>query len=564
MSATTLRRWALLLLLGTGSLAAAEHPPADAIASAHGLATEAGREIFARGGNAFDAAVAVSAALSVVEPESSGLGGGGFVLLHRASDGKDVFIDAREAAPAAATRDMYLDAKGEPDRKRSVTGPLSAAIPGLPAALVHLAQNYGRLPLKDSLAPAIRLAEKGFVVSDKTAFMLGFRKDALSPAAAKLYLPKGQPVQAGDRVRNPDIARVLRALARDGHAGFYKGKVAATLVEQVRRDGGIWSLEDLASYQVIERDPIRFRYGQYEIVTAPPPSSGGVALSAMFHMLAGYDWAALTPVQRQHLKIEVMRRAYRDRAIYLGDPDFVKIPLEMLQSPYYAAGLRASIRLDRRTPSEALPGISADENGVDTTHFSVIDREGNRVGLTQSVNLPFGSAYMAPGTGLMLNDHMDDFSVKPGVPNAYGLVGEDANAIAGGKRPLSSMTPTFLVGPERVAVLGTPGGSRIITMVFGALLALVDGASAEAAVAAPRLHHQYLPDTVSLEPGALDAALKAGLEALGHPLSQNERPWGNMQMVLWDRVHNRVEAASDPRWKPGKAFVGDAGGIQYR
>lgn len=559
---------ALALLLGGLWTAAlwADVPKAAGIASQNKQATAAGFAVLEQGGNAFDAAVAVSAALGVVEPESSGLGGGGFFLLHRASDGKTVFIDAREAAPLAATRDMYLDAAGNPDRSRSVNGGLAAGIPGLPAGMVLVAERYGKLPLKQSLAPAIRLARKGFVWSAKNSAMIGFRAEQLSksPAAAKLFLRSGKPPAVGDTLRNPDIARVLERLAEQGHQGFYAGATAKSLVKGVRAAGGIWTEADLSRYQAVEREPLRFEYRGQQILTAPPPSSGGVALVELFQILSGYPLTDFDRVARLHVEIEAMRRVYRDRAIYLGDPDFVQMPLDMLLSPYYAAGLRASIHTGKATPSNALPGISATQEGNDTSHFSIIDADGNVATVTQSVNLPFGAAIVAPGTGFVLNNEMDDFSVKPGVPNAFGLIGEDANAIEPGKRPLSSMTPTILLGDERVAAIGSPGGSRIITMVFQGLSMILDGSSAADAVAAPRIHHQYQPDSVSSEPGALSAEEIAALTARGFTLTPAERPWGNLQIVVWDKRDGSVQAASDPRWKEVSGGESRDRGMIYR
>ena len=559
---------ALALLLGGLWTAAlwADVPKAAGIASQNKQATAAGFAVLEQGGNAFDAAVAVSAALGVVEPESSGLGGGGFFLLHRASDGKTVFIDAREAAPLAATRDMYLDAAGNPDRSRSVNGGLAAGIPGLPAGMVLVAERYGKLPLKQSLAPAIRLAREGFVWSAKNSAMIGFRAEQLSksPAAAKLFLRSGKPPAVGDTLRNPDIARVLERLAEQGHQGFYAGATAKSLVKGVRAAGGIWTEADLSRYQAVEREPLHFEYRGQQVLTSPPPSSGGVALVELFQILSGYPLADFDRVARKHVEIEAMRRVYRDRAIYLGDPDFVQMPLDMLLSPYYAAGLRASIHTGKATPSKALPGISATQEGNDTSHFSIIDTDGNVAAVTQSVNLPFGAAIVAPGTGFVLNNEMDDFSVKPGVPNAFGLIGEDANAIEPGKRPLSSMTPTILLGDERVAAIGSPGGSRIITMVFQGLSMILDGSSAADAVAAPRIHHQYQPDSVSSEPGALSAEEIAALTARGFTLTPSERPWGNLQIVVWDKRDGSVQAASDPRWKEVSGGESRDRGMIYR
>lgn len=527
------------------------HPDSAAIASANAQATDAGLEVLRRGGNAFDAAVAVSAALGLVEPESSGLGGGGFFLLRRASDGKVVFVDGRERAPLAATRDMFLDpATGEPKPLQTVDGPLAAAIPGLPAALVHVSKNYGRVSLADALAPTIRMAERGWRFGEKNAAMMGWRKAVLAADAgsAALFLKDGETPEQGARMRNPDYARVLRLLAEKGHDGFYAGDIATRLVEGVRAAGGIWTQEDLAAYRVVEREPLVFRHGVRTVITAPPPSSGGVALAQTLQMLDGFDWSKQGEIQQLHLRIEAMRRAYRDRAIFLGDPDFVEVPVALLTNPAYAAGLRASINPARATPSDMLPGITKTER-PDTTHFSIIDAEGNLAAVTQTVNLPYGNAMVIPGTGFLLNNEMDDFSIKPGVPNAFGLVGDDANAIEPGKRPLSSMTPTMVIDADRIAVLGTPGGSRIISMVIQGVLSLDSGATALQAAAQPRVHHQYLPDEVSIEPGALSDETRAGLEALGHTIKVEARTWGNMQVVLWHRADGRIEAGADPRWK---------------
>ncbi|MEO8445655.1 MAG: gamma-glutamyltransferase [Gammaproteobacteria bacterium] len=526
-------------------------PAAQAgIATAHPLATRAGEEILAAGGNAFDAAVAISAALAVVEPFASGLGGGAFWLLHEAKNGRQVFVDAREVAPGAANHDMYLDDKGNPRPDLTLNGPLAAGIPGQPAGLVHLARRYGRLPLAKSLAPAIRYAEDGVEVTRGMELGLRFRLATVrkSPALAALYLPGGKPVVAGDLLRNPDLARTLRQLAANGHDGFYRGPVARQLVDGVRAGGGIWTLDDLARYSVIEREPIRSRYRGMTIVSAPPPSAGGVALANILNILAGYDLPRLAPVDREHLTIEAMRRAYRDRAIYLGDPAFVTMPLTRLLSPFYADGQRISILPDRATPSTALSGIlPAPAAGTNTTHFSVLDRAGNRVAGTLSINTWFGAAFMPPGTGVILNNEMDDFSVKTGVPNGFELIGSEANSIAPGKRMLSSMSPTFLESDRGVAILGTPGGSRIISMVLLASLAWSDGADATQMVALKRYHHQYFPDVVAYEAGAFTPDEKAGLEAKGHKLELSERSYGNMQVVTWDRATGRVAAASDPR-----------------
>ena len=537
----------LLPLLATAS--PATHPPKAAIASAHPLATSAGREVMAAGGNAFDAAIAVAATLAVVEPYSSGIGGGGFFLLHRARDGKNLMIDARETAPGAATREMYLDAEGKVIPGLSLDGARAAAIPGLPAGLAELAAHEARLPLARNLAPAIRLARDGFAVTPKYLVMAKVREGALrkDKTSAQLFLGGDALPEVGQVLRQPDLARTLEALAEHGRDGFYRGEVATRLVEGVRGAGGLWTLEDLAGYRVAYRQPLVGTYRGIRVVSAPPPSSGGVALIETLNMLVHYDLGQLERVQRTHVVVEAMRRAYRDRAEYLGDPDFVKVPVWKLIDPRWAAYTGMDIHLDRATPSRALKPIAPPPQGDHTTHFSVLDQQGNRVAATLSINYPFGAAFTPPGTGVLLNDEMDDFSAKPYTPNGYGLVGTEANAIAPHKRPLSSMTPTFLEHQDRVAILGTPGGSRIISMVLLGVLAFEDGLPVSAWVATPRFHHQYLPDEIQHEASAFDDATRAGLSALGHTLKQVDRDYGNMQAILWRRDEAEVSAASDPR-----------------
>ncbi len=538
----------LLLLLPSLLLAAPPAPAKHAVASAHPLATEAGLQILAAGGNAFDAAVAVSAALAVVEPYSSGIGGGGFWLLHR-KDGHEIMIDGRESAPARAHRDMYLDNKGEIIPGLSMDGPLAAGIPGEPAALVHIASNYGRLPLRQSLAPAIHLAREGFNVTPHYRRMAEWRRDALTrfPEAAAIFLSDGSVPPLGQRIRQPRLAETLQALAKEGHDGFYRGHIARAMVKSVQQAGGIWTMEDLANYQVIERQPVQGRYGDHIITTVPPPSSGGVALITMLNMLQLLGYADAQEPARTHLLTEVMRRAYRDRAQYLGDSDFVPVPVARLTSGAHARKLAATIDPQRASPSSSLPGYGAPEGGSDTTHLSILDREGNYVAATLSINYPFGSGFVAGSTGVLLNDEMDDFSAKPGVPNAYGLVGAEANAIAPGKRMLSSMSPSFVRGPNGVAILGTPGGSRIITMVLLGMLEFFEGQGVEQWVSRSRIHHQFLPDTLFYEADALTASQRTVLQKRGHQLKQAEQRWGNMQAIHWMTSTGHVRAASDPR-----------------
>lgn len=535
----------------------ATHPPGAAIASAHALSTQAGLDIIRAGGNAFDAAIAVSSTLAVVEPISSGLGGGGFFLLHDASSGRDVFLDARETAPAAATPAAYLDENGELNRDRATNGPWSAGIPGLPAGLVHLAQHYGKLPLKISLAPAIRIAREGFPIYARLEKGYASRRAVMERyrGTRAVFLADGTPPMVGEILKQPDLARTLELLADKGYAGFYRGDIARKLLAAVKEEGGVWTGEELAGYKIREREPIRLKYRGWDITTAPPPSSGGVALAQILQILEGWDLSKLDSAHRVHVIAEAMRRAYRDRTIYLGDPDFVKVPVARLASADYAAGLRASIHPDKATPSALLSGQPAPLEDDETTHFSIIDSQGNRVAATQTVNLLYGSGMVAPGTGVMLNNEMDDFALKPGTPNAFGVMGFAANAPKPGKRMLSSMTPSFIESDTQLAVIGAPGGSRIITQVLLAILGYDAGLNAQQVAALPRFHHQWMPDAISAEAGALDAGTVAALQAMGHAVNAGESTWGNLQTVLWNKQANTLEGGSDPRNPVGRAEV---------
>ncbi|GAA3928926.1 gamma-glutamyltransferase [Luteimonas lutimaris] len=547
--------------------APADHPPGVAVASAHELATEAGLQVLREGGNAFDAAVAVSSTLSVVEPISSGLGGGGFFLLHDAKTGKDVFVDARETAPAAATEAAYLLENGEFNRDRAMNGPWSAGIPGLPAALVHLSEQYGKLPLEQSLAPAIRIAKEGFPVYGRMARGYAAKGKVMAryPGTRAVYEPGGKPIAEGDTFRQPDLAHTLELLAQKGHDGFYRGETAQKLIKGVNDEGGEWTADELAGYQVRERAPIVFDYHDWKITTAPPPSSGGIALAEMLQILEPWDLPKLDQAHRVHLVVEAMRRAYRDRTFYLGDPDFVKIPQRTLTSADYAAGLRATINPDKATPSDMLSGQQTPLEDDETTHFSIIDADGNRVAATQTVNLLFGSGLIPPGTGVLLNDEMDDFALKPGTPNAFGVMGYDANAPKPGKRMLSSMTPTFMESADKVAVLGTPGGTRIITMVLLGIMGYDDGLSAQDVAALPRYHHQWMPDVVEAEPGTFAPDTVVALRKMGHTIEMPEdepgdggrssHVWGNLQTVEWDRATDKLSGGTDPRNPVGAAKV---------
>ena len=549
----------------------AAHPDGAAIASGHSLATQAGMEILGKGGNAFDAAVAVSSTLAVVEPISSGLGGGGFFLLHDAKTGKDLMLDARETSPESATPEQFLDKNGNLDRDRSVNGPWSAGIPGLPAALVKLAREHGKLPLGDSLAPAIRVATDGFPVYARMARGYASRREVMDryPGTREVYLRNGKPIAEGDIFKQPELAHTLQLLAANGFDGFYRGETGRKLLAGVKQAGGRWTAEELAGYTVKTREPIVFNYRGWKITTASPPSSGGIALASMLQILEPWDLNKMDQAHSTHLVVEAMRRAYRDRTFFLGDPDFVDIPQKVLTSRDYAQGLRATIHPEKATPSDLLSGNPTPLEDDETTHFSIIDSEGNRVGGTQTVNLLYGSGLIPAGTGVLLNNEMDDFALKPGTPNAFGVMGYAANAPAKGKRMLSSMTPTFMENDDKVVVIGTPGGSRIITMVLLGILGYDAGLDAQQVAALPRYHHQWLPDEISAETGAFSPEVAKQLQAMGHKVELpgdsaeggrgSSHVWGNLQTVEWDRRSNVLSGGSDPRNPVGSAEVRKSG-----
>lgn len=544
-----LRKLLLSTLLLGASLLAQATPNQAAIATAHPAATAAAEKTLAAGGNAFDAAVAASAALAVVEPYGSGLGGGGFFLLRSAGETPRYdFLDARERAPLEAKADMYVR-DGQVKRELSLDGALAAAIPGLPAALVELAEHHGRLPLKTSLAPAIALARDGFAVDrvyrERATWRLAALRD--NAESAQRFLDQGQVPAEGYLLRQPELADTLQALAEHGRAGFYLGPMAERLVSEVRRAGGIWTLDDLREYRTARRTPLRFPLEDgRELISAPPPSAGGVALAQSLAILEQLPWREAAPVQRVHYVVEALRRAYRDRAL-LGDPDFVKNPLDEMLSPGHLAVLAGSIDPLQATPSSSLPPAGSWHEGDHTTHFAVLDSEGNAVAATLSVNLPFGAAFTVPGTGVLLNDEMDDFAADLQGANAYGLAGSQANAIAAGKRPLSSMSPSFIESSDEFAAFGTPGGSRIPSMVLLSMLEYLNDQPIERWPAVARYHHQFLPDVIEHEPDTFSEAQITELRKRGYELKRLDRQYGNQQVLLWDKASGEVQAASDPR-----------------
>ncbi|HEX5212976.1 MAG TPA: gamma-glutamyltransferase [Pseudolabrys sp.] len=508
-------------------------PPATAIFAHNGMvvvqegrAARIGVEILDRGGNAVDAAVAVGFAMAVTYPRAGNLGGGGFMVIHLAK-GVDTTIDYRETAPAAATPTMFLDDKGNPDPAKSRDSGLAIGVPGTVAGLVLAHEKYGsgKLTLADLIAPAIRLAQQGFPVEDDIADSLPKARERLArwSSSAGIFLNGGEPLHEGDRLLQFDLADTLQAIAHDGPRAFYEGRVAEEIASAVRGAGGIMTADDLKNYRAVERAPLRGSYRGYDIVAMPPPSSGGVALIEMLNMLEGYDLGKLPREEALHDMIEAMKRAYADRAVYLGDPDQVKMPLAGLISKKYAATLRAGI-IDKATPAAAIKaGKPADTEGKNTTHFSVIDRDGNAVSNTTTLNFSYGVGLVADGTGVLLNNELDDFTAKPGTANAYDLIGFAANLPGPGKRPLSSMTPTIVLKDGKpVLITGAPGGSRIITTVLQVIVDVIDfHMPVDQAVGAPRLHNQWQPDQTYVEPGFAPAVLDA-LKARGHVLVPTE------------------------------------------
>lgn len=520
-----------------------------AIATAHPLATQAGKEILHKGGNAFDAAVAISAALAVVEPYGSGIGGGGFWLLHQAENARQVMIDGREMAPSLAHETIYLDKEGSPIPGKSINGPTAAGIPGTIAALDHIARKYGTLPLAELLEPAIRYAEEGFEVTERYQMLVGFRKKVMQEhsATADIFLKNNETPNKGERIVQTDLANTLKLVAHQGGSAFYNGQFAKKMVQQVNRDGGFWKVEDLVNYKVKERKPIVTQYRDMKITSAAPPSSGGIVLAQALGILEHFNLQKMDPVTFKHHVVEAMRRAYRDRAAYLGDADFVDVPVQRLLDKNYLHGLKVTIDSNKASSSAEMGQFDLQQRGKNTTHFSVMDKMGNRVAATLSINLPFGSAYVIPGTGILLNDEMDDFSTKPNAPNSYGLVGDHANLVEPGKRPLSSMSPTFIENENKIAVLGTPGGSRIISMVLLGILDFEKRKLPKSWVSIPRYHHQYLPDQIQYEKNGLTANEIQGLQAMGHLLKEKNRQYGNMQAVMYYKPTKTMLAASDPR-----------------
>jgi gamma-glutamyltranspeptidase / glutathione hydrolase len=540
--------------------------PAQPVVAHHAMvvsqekrATHIGLDVLERGGNAVDAAVAVGFALAVTHPTAGNLGGGGFMLI-RLADGTASAIDYRETAPQAATRDMFLDEKGEYDPSKSRDSGLAVGVPGTVAGLALALTKYGsgKFSLADLVAPAIPLARDGISVEDDLADSLPRAQPRLArfPASARIFLkPDGAAPAQGDVLVQADLARSLEAIAREGPKAFYHGPIAQKIADSVRAAGGILTAQDLRDYRAVERAPLRGTYRGHEIISMPPPASGGVHLIEMLNVLEDFPLAELGKSSPAvlHLMIETMKRAYADRAAFLGDADRVGVPVERLISKQYAAELRKRIDPERATPASEVRAAVSHE-GDNTTHFSVIDRFGNAVANTYTINFGYGLGLVAEGTGILLNNELDDFAAKPGVANAFGLIGGEANAPAPGKRPLSSMTPTIVVKDGKpFLVTGSPGGSRIITTVLQVILGVIDfHENIAEAVAAPRLHEQWLPDVVMVERGFPDETIRA-LGARGHPIV-TLGSWGSANSILI--APDAIFGAADPRTR-GAAAAGN-------
>jgi gamma-glutamyltranspeptidase/glutathione hydrolase len=506
------------------------------VVSDQALATAVGAEILRRGGNAIDAAVAVGYAQAVVNPCCGNLGGGGFMTL-RLTDGRAFFVDFREAAPGRATPTMYLDADGKVLARASLDGWRAVGVPGTVMGLDMALSRFGSMPRRDVMAPAIRLAREGFVLTPADAAILSGSTEAFKsdPAMAAIFLNEDRALAPGEKLVQTDLAATLEAIADGGPQAFYGGAIADKLASASAAGGGILSREDLAGYVARISEPVRCTYRSYEIISAPPPSAGGTAVCEILNILEGYPVGYLGPGSAElvHLMAEAMRHAFVDRNSALGDPAFITNPVERLTSKPYAAAIRASIDRDRAAISRDIGAGTPPHEGAETTHFSVMDDKGNAVATTYSLNAYFGAKVMAPGTGFFLNDTMDDFTAKPGAANLFGLVQGTANAIAPGKRPLSSMSPTVVVHDGKpFMVLGSPGGSRIITAVVQTLLNVIDhGMTLQEAVDAPRIHHQWLPDILYAEPYALSADTARSLADKGHRILV-QRPWAAVEAIL--------------------------------
>ncbi|ECF6028009.1 gamma-glutamyltranspeptidase [Salmonella enterica subsp. salamae serovar Greenside] len=568
----TFMRWvAIAALLAGGTFSAVANPPVappvsygveedvfhpvratqGMVASVDAMATQVGVDILKQGGNAVDAAVAVGYALAVTHPQAGNLGGGGFMLL-RTKDGATTAIDFREMAPAGATRNMFLDEQGNPDSKKSLTSPLASGTPGTVAGLSLALEKYGSLPLNSVVRPAIKLAQEGFIVNDALADDLKTYGSEVLPHhenSKAIFWKDGEPLKKGDKLVQQDLANSLTMIAENGPDAFYKGEIARQIAQQMQQNGGLITTDDLAAYQAVERTPVSGEYRGYQIFSMPPPSSGGIHIVQILNILENFDMKKYGFGSADAIQImaEAEKYAYADRSEYLGDPDFVNVPWQALTSKAYAKSIAGQIDINKAKPSsEIRPGKLAPYESDQTTHFSVVDKDGNAVAVTYTLNTTFGTGIVAGNTGILLNNQMDDFSAKPGVPNVYGLVGGEANAVGPKKRPLSSMSPTIVVKDGKTwLVTGSPGGSRIITTVLQMVVNTIDfGMNVAEATNAPRFHHQWLPDELRVEKGFSPDTLKL-LEQKGQKVALKEA-MGSTQSIMVG-PDGELYGASDPR-----------------
>ena len=528
------------------------------IAAGEPIAASAGLQVLKDGGNAVDAAVTIAFTMAVTLPQAGNIGGGGFMLIHSASSKEVVAIDYREKAPGAATRDIFLDSEGNPDNTLSRFSHLSAGVPGTVSGLALALERFGTISLAEALRPAIKIAEEGFSMTPALSAAIRSNSKALKRnATARAIFTKtsGDFYEPGDLFIQPELAKTLKTVAAKGAKGFYEGRVAELITAEMAANGGLITKEDLRNYRAAVRRPVKGTYRGYDIYSMSPPSSGGVHIVEILNILEGYDIAGLghNSPRTIHYMAEAMKRAYADRSMYLGDPDFVKVPIEGLTSKKYARRLRRKIKKRRATKSELVsPGRPPGYESAETTHFSVVDSEGTAVSNTYTLNFGFGSGIAVAGAGFLLNNEMDDFSAAPGVPNAYGLLGGAANAIEPGKRMLSSMSPTIVLKDDKpFIVTGSPGGSRIITTTLQVIMNVIDHKMDIAeAVGAPRIHHQWLPDEIRIEEGIAADTIKV-LKSMGHKVSVG-KPMGAASSILIDPEDSTLYGADDPR-RPGAA-----------
>ncbi|HED0571359.1 gamma-glutamyltransferase [Campylobacter jejuni] len=555
-----MRYLAIFAISITLSFGAANPPIQDRtgtglVLSSHELANKIGKEVLDKGGNAIDAAVAVGYALAVVHPAAGNIGGGGFAVIHLAN-GENTTLDFREMAPLKASRNMYLDSKGEVIKDASTIGYLAAGVPGTVKGMSAMLDRYGTMKLKDLMAPAIKLAEKGYLINDRQEQTMLEAKDMFKefPSSSKYFLKKdGSTYKSGDLFVQKDLAKTLKLIAKEGPDAFYKGKIADLIAADMAKNKGIITKEDLAQYQAIWRKPVEGTYRGYDIISMSPPSSGGggAHIIEILNIMenANIENLGFASSKTLHIMAEAMRQAYADRSEYMGDPDFVKIPLDKLTSKEYAKEIYAKIPKDKALPSSKVkPGLGQIHEGHNTTHYSVLDSKGNAVSITYTINASYGSGAAVEGAGFLLNDEMDDFSIKPGVPNLYGLVGGEANAIEPKKRPLSSMSPTIILKDGKVfMVVGSPGGSRIITTVLQVISNVIDHKmDISTAVESPRFHMQWLPDEIRTEPFGIIKDVQNNLEKMGYKITK-EPYMGDVNAIMVDPKTGKIVGSMDTR-----------------